>query len=263
MARNESYDDFVEKFKPKRTTDDCFTPPAVYAAVADWVRAEYALGDAPFLRPFKPGGNYEGEEVPPEAVVVDNPPFSILSKVLDNYRARGVRFFLFCPCLTATGYLRSGDVTALFPGGKNVVYENGAVVSTAFVTNLRPAEAVRLVPSLGALIAEAQAKAKAKAKAKKQRIVYPDVVFSSARLNALATVGVGATLTREQCAFVRKVGGVGIYGSGILVHPLTAEGFHERERHERERHERKRANLQVRVSLTPEEAYRARMLATE
>lgn len=30
------YDGFVEKFKPKRTTDDCYTPPAVYEAVKGW-----------------------------------------------------------------------------------------------------------------------------------------------------------------------------------------------------------------------------------
>ena len=30
------YDAFVENFKPKRTTDDCYTPPAVYEAVKGW-----------------------------------------------------------------------------------------------------------------------------------------------------------------------------------------------------------------------------------
>lgn len=33
----EDYDGFVEKFKPKKTTDDCYTPPLVYEAIADWV----------------------------------------------------------------------------------------------------------------------------------------------------------------------------------------------------------------------------------
>ena len=27
MAYNESYEEFVDKFKPKLTTDDCYTPP--------------------------------------------------------------------------------------------------------------------------------------------------------------------------------------------------------------------------------------------
>ena len=30
------YDDFVEKFKPKKTTDDCYTPPDVFEAVKRW-----------------------------------------------------------------------------------------------------------------------------------------------------------------------------------------------------------------------------------
>ena len=39
----EDYDGFVEKFKPKKTTDDCYTPQIVYEAVADWVANEYDL----------------------------------------------------------------------------------------------------------------------------------------------------------------------------------------------------------------------------
>lgn len=29
MAQGESYEQFVGKFKPKKTTDDCYTPPKV------------------------------------------------------------------------------------------------------------------------------------------------------------------------------------------------------------------------------------------
>lgn len=43
MAQGETYEEFVEKFKPKLTTDDCYTPPIVYDAVADWVASEYNL----------------------------------------------------------------------------------------------------------------------------------------------------------------------------------------------------------------------------
>lgn len=40
QLRFEDYDGFVEKFKPKPklTTDDCYTPPAVYQVVLDFVR---------------------------------------------------------------------------------------------------------------------------------------------------------------------------------------------------------------------------------
>ena len=30
-----NYEGFIEKFKPKLTTDDCYTPRGVYEAVAD------------------------------------------------------------------------------------------------------------------------------------------------------------------------------------------------------------------------------------
>ena len=43
MAKGETYDQFVDKFKPKLTTDDCYTPAAVYDAVAGWVAKEYKL----------------------------------------------------------------------------------------------------------------------------------------------------------------------------------------------------------------------------
>ena len=43
MAKGENYEEFVEKFKPKKTTDDCYTPPLVYDAVAEWVAKEYGL----------------------------------------------------------------------------------------------------------------------------------------------------------------------------------------------------------------------------
>ena len=35
------YEGFVEKFKPKKTTDDCYTPPHIYEAVLQWVREQY------------------------------------------------------------------------------------------------------------------------------------------------------------------------------------------------------------------------------
>ena len=39
---SEEYKAFVEKFKPKKTTDDCYTPPEVFDCVAEWAAAERA-----------------------------------------------------------------------------------------------------------------------------------------------------------------------------------------------------------------------------
>lgn len=91
---NDEYSEFVEKFKPKKTTDDCYTPQNVYDAIAEWVAEEYGLDKVNFVRPFYPGGDYQAEEYKPDDIVVDNPPFSILGEILKFYVAKGVKFFL-------------------------------------------------------------------------------------------------------------------------------------------------------------------------
>ena len=97
----EEYKAFEEKFKPKRTTDDCFTPPAIYEAVLEWVREEWNIADdVPIVRPFYPGGDYENYKYPPNCIVVDNPPFSMSAKIRNFYNKNGIRFFLFAPTLT-------------------------------------------------------------------------------------------------------------------------------------------------------------------
>ena len=97
---NPEYDAFIEKFKPKKTTDDCYTPPLVYEAVKNWVCAEYGIDPESIVRPFYPGGDYERYEYSDGCVVLDNPPFSILSKIISFYNSRGIKFFLFAPALT-------------------------------------------------------------------------------------------------------------------------------------------------------------------
>lgn len=53
---SEEYQDFVQKFEQKRTTDDCYTPDLVYDAVADYVAATYHIPREKMARPFYPGG---------------------------------------------------------------------------------------------------------------------------------------------------------------------------------------------------------------
>ena len=86
----QEYEDFVEKFKPKLTTDDCYTPDAVYEAVRDWATKEYNLAGREIVRPFWPGGDYEQFEYPEGCVVIDNPPFSILAKIKAFYAERNI-----------------------------------------------------------------------------------------------------------------------------------------------------------------------------
>ena len=62
VIETEKYKAFVDKFKPKKTTDDCYTPPYIYDAVKDWAVKEYGLEGRPIVRPFYPGGDYENVE---------------------------------------------------------------------------------------------------------------------------------------------------------------------------------------------------------
>lgn len=72
--KSKTYDEFVEKFKPKKTTDDCYTHPEIYEVIKDWACKEFKIDPAVIVRPFYPGGDYENYEYPEGCVVLDNPP---------------------------------------------------------------------------------------------------------------------------------------------------------------------------------------------
>ena len=82
---SEEYQEFLKKFEAKKTTDDCYTPPLVYDAVADYVAVHYGLSKKKFVRPFVPQGDYKSEKYKSDDVVVDNPPFSILAEIIRFY----------------------------------------------------------------------------------------------------------------------------------------------------------------------------------
>lgn len=75
------------------TTDDCYTPPKIYEAVKDWAVAEYGLEGRKIVRPFYPGGDYENFDYPESCVVIDNPPFSIVTKIANFYVDKQIDFF--------------------------------------------------------------------------------------------------------------------------------------------------------------------------
>ena len=130
---DEDYQAFLEKFEAKKTTDDCYTPENIYNVAKRWSLKKYKLGNPPVVRPFYPGGNYKKENYPKGCVVIDNPPFSIISEICEWYTENGIAYFLFAPTLTLLGIMRGkANYVAC---GSGVVYENGASVNTSFVTN--------------------------------------------------------------------------------------------------------------------------------
>ena len=221
------YEGFVEKFKPKKTTDDCFTPPEIYAVVLDYVRERFGIDEADVVRPFWPGGDYESLEYPEGCCVVDNPPFSKLSKIQSFYLERGIKFFLFAPSLTCLSGRANVMRTDHIVCDCNITYANGAVVRTGFVTNLDGEHVLEADPELGRRLNEAN---DARLKAGKKTVgnyVYPDAIITSARAQWFAAHGTPYRVRRDECCFVAKLdaqaeSGKVIFGGGLLLSERAA-----------------------------------------
>lgn len=129
----DDYESFVDKFKTKKTTDDCYTPPEVYNCILRYVSEKCNIRGAEIVRPFYPGGDYEKCEYPDGCIVVDNPPFSIISQIARFYMEKDIKFFLFSPHLTL---FSASDEYCRIVVGASIIYENGANVKTSFISNL-------------------------------------------------------------------------------------------------------------------------------
>lgn len=221
----EDYEGFVEKFKIKKTTDDCYTPQVVYDAVADMVAAEYGLEREHFVRPFYPGGDYQSFEYGPEDVVVDNPPFSILSQIVSWYVEREIRFFLFAPMLTLLSGYRAGK-TCIMPMEAKVTYQNGAVVSTSFCTNLER-NAVRCWPELYNAVEEANRANIEREKPRMPKYEYPPNILTAAGVARLSNRGVALQVKHEDCVRIwaldnQRKAGKTIFGAALLISEKAA-----------------------------------------
>lgn len=221
----EEYRDFLEKFEQKRTTDDCYTPPNIYEAIAEYVAKEYGLNRDDFLRPFYPGGDYEHEEYPAGCVVVDNPPFSILSEICRFYQDHGVRFFLFAPALTLFSTC-AGSLNYI-PANISITYENGAAVRTGFVTNLGEYK-IDNAPGLKDAVEEQDRLNRLAMHKELPRYDYPDNVVTPSIMEKLAKYGQHLRIKDKGIQFIRgldaqKDQGKAIYGGGFLLCDRLAE----------------------------------------
>jgi hypothetical protein len=231
------YDSFVEKFKPKKTTDDCYTPDVVYNAIADWVANEYGIPKDKFSRPFYPGGDYENEDYT-DKIVVDNPPFSIVSRIIQFYVEHDVPFFLFCP--TLAGPVKYSDFCTVIPCGVKITYTNGAEVNTSFVTNLEPHEILmRTCPELWEAVDKANRENVAKTVI--PRYLLPPEVLTSAQAYHFAEHGVSFTLRRSEAVRISRLESMkatkkNIFGNGWL---LSREATQRRMEAEKEKERNK------------------------
>ena len=251
-AEDAEYTAFVDKFKPKKTTDDCYTPDVVYDAVADWVASEYNVSRANFVRPFYPGGDYQKEKYKTTDIVVDNPPFSILASIIDWYNERGIRYFLFGPQLTLLG--TTAKRCACLPVGVSITYANGASVNTSFATNLEPADiAFRADARLWKMVNDASREYEKTIRKQLPRFIYPQEVIMSPTLSAFSRLGIDFVVKKDECCPIEELdqqreAGKAIYGKGFLLSErLTAE---------RERCEALRVEREAQAKIDRENALR-------
>ena len=214
------YAAFVEKFKPKKTTDDCYTPANVYAAVRDWAVREYRLEGREIVRPFWPGENFERRDYPDGCVVIDNPPFSILSRIVRHFYARRIDYFLFSPYLTNLGIGAGGAGVNHVIAPCTVLYENGAEVDTSFVTNLGDVF-IRSAPDLMDAITAADDENRKATRRSLPKYVFPDCVLTSANVGYMCKHHTPFAVRREECTLIRRLDAQGtggsIFGSGYLL----------------------------------------------
>ena len=218
---DEEYDEFVDKFNPKLTTDDCFTPPQVYEAAKDWAVKEYGWKGRTVIRPFYPGGDYQNEKYPKNCVVIDNPPFSIISEIVTFYAERNIDYFLFAPHLTV---LSIRAAKSRLPVGVPVIYENGANVSTAFVCS--QGATIRTAPSLYREVDKAAREYAKELKGAELPVYkYPPEVMTATRLSFLSRHG--KEFACDDCVRIseldsQKEHGKGIFGGGYLISTSSA-----------------------------------------
>ena len=235
---DEEYQEFLEKFKLKKTTDDCYTPAPVYDAVARYVEQQYGLDRANFVRPFYPGGDYQREKYPEGCVVVDNPPFSIMSEILRFYDSKGIRFFLFAPTLTLFSSSSSAGTCTALPCTLAVIYENGASVNTSFLTNLEPRSIrFRSAPKLQAMVQEGIDEFTKTLKKQLPKYSYPPHIITSSWVGALSRMGVEFSVPVAESEGIsvlesQRPYGKAIFGKGYIVSDRVKA---EREKAEREK----------------------------
>ena len=250
FSDNPEYDAFVEKFQAKKTTDDCYTPPLVYERIRDWACARYGIYPGRIVRPFYPGGDYERYPYPEGCVVLDNPPFSILTRICEFYLDRGIPFFLFAPSLTAFSgravVMRVNHILC----DANITYENGAVVRTAFVTSLGGDVVAEAAPKLGRAIAEAVRQIAAETARSVPKYEYPGHVLTAAMMQRYAKYGVELRVRRQDCVPIsaldaQRAAGKTIFGAGLLLSDRAAAERAAAERAAAERAAAERAGAVV------------------
>ena len=211
------YESYVAKFQNnEKTTDDTYTPPDVYEAVLDYVRSIYPMEGKEVLRPFYPGGDYEHAEYPEDGVVIDNPPFSMFTKICKFYSENGIPFFIFGPGLTIFTCLRYCSAVVVAP---QIEFSNGAKVKCNFATNLIGDTLVTISHELSEAIAACPSQNQ---KVNLPKFRYPQELLSVSDLQTMAKGNLPFSIKRKEAVIVSNLDNhpkrkSGLYGNHLLI----------------------------------------------
>lgn len=223
--KTKTYEEFVDKFQAKKTTDDCYTPANIYEIVANYVADTYKLDRTKFVRPFYPGGDYEHYDYHDGDVVVDNPPFSIMAQIIRFYSARNIPFFLFANGLTIFSTAASSLCMNICIG-ITLEYDNTAKVCTSFVTNLEEC-GVRSDPKLYAALNEANKINVARLHNQFPKYSYPRNVLTACDVVQMSRYGVDFKVSGNNFINISRLDSQrkakkGIFGRGLLLNNAAA-----------------------------------------
>ncbi len=221
------YYQFLQKFKAKKTTDDCYTPPKIYDVIIQYINEFIIdLADKDIVRPFYPNGDYQehAKNYSDNTIVIDNPPFSMLAEIKHFYIEREIKFFLFSPHLTtfSSGLNGCSVIITNIP----LFYSNGAKVTTAFTTNLLGDVLIKGCP----ILAERLNKAQETDKPKLPKYSYNDNVVTACKLGKLVRNGANIEIKRDEAFFIRQLDEQKphkkqIFGAGFLVTDKVAKNI--------------------------------------
>ena len=107
------------------------------------------------------------------------------------------------------------------------MYENGAVVRTAFVTNMGGDVVARTAPDLGRLIEQAVRTLRAETARSLPKYEYLDHVVTAALMQRYSRYGVEWEIRREDCVPIgaldhQRTHGKAIFGGGLLLSDKAA-----------------------------------------
>lgn len=173
------------------------------------------------IRPFKQGGDYIKEDYK-NKVVIDNPPFSILSEIVNYYEKNNIKYFLFAPNIT----LMNIDVQIVLTG-VTITYHNGAKVNTSFVTNLSDCK-IEYAADLSRELRNVERKNTEKKKRKKYK--YPENLIHCVCGYEIATYKDNIKIYEDEVQIIRNLNGVRIYGGGYALNAKALKRIKETEK---------------------------------